>query len=73
MREIKFIVIHCPATCVNTDYTPAQLGKDHKLRGFVEAGYHFYIRKSGEIVRLRPDKWIKQCPCFNAWKEYRMI
>lgn len=149
MREIKFIVIHCSATQVNRDYTPEQLDKDHKLRGFVRAGYHFYIRKSGEIVRLRPDwmvpahvkgynqksmaicyeggldekgkpadtrtkeqkvsllallktmrclytearvcghrdlsadlngdgvitpdEWIKQCPCFNARKEYRMI
>lgn len=55
MREIKFIVIHCSATRVNTDYTPEQLDRDHKLRGFIGAGYHFYIRKSGEVVRLRPD------------------
>lgn len=38
----------------NTDYSPKQLESDHKARGFLRAGYNFYIRKSGEVVNLRP-------------------
>lgn len=54
MRMIDLIVIHCSATRENTDYSPERLESDHKARGFLRAGYNFYIRKSGEIVDLRP-------------------
>ena len=47
-------MIHCSATRENTDYSPEQLESDHKARGFLRAGYNFYIRKSGEVVNLRP-------------------
>ena len=53
MRKIDLIVIHCSATRENTDYSPEQLESDHKARGFLRAGYNFYIRKSGEVVNLR--------------------
>ena len=52
MRKIDLIVIHCSATRENTDYSPKQLESDHKARGFLRAGYNFYIRKSGEVVNL---------------------
>ena len=54
MKKIDLIVIHCSATRENTDYSPEQLESDHKARGFLRAGYNFYIRKSGEVVNLRP-------------------
>ena len=53
-RKINLIVIHCSATRVDKDYTPEQLERDHKARGFNSAGYNYYIRKSGEIVSMRP-------------------
>lgn len=53
-RNINLIVIHCSATRFNQDYTPEQLERDHRARGFNSAGYHFYIRKSGQRVALRP-------------------
>lgn len=53
MRKINLIVIHCSATRVDSDYTPDQLIRDHRERGFSYAGYHFYIRKSGNRVPLR--------------------
>lgn len=149
MRKINLIVIHCSATPVNRDYSPDQLIRDHRERGFSTAGYHFYIRKSGyrvpfrridevgahalgynansigicyeggiglngkpadtrtvqqkeelldllrELKRLFPaakikghrdlspdldhdgiieeNEWVKTCPCFDAWKEYKML
>lgn len=53
-RNINLIVVHCSATPVNRDYTPDQLLRDHMARGFNSWGYHFYIRKSGQRVALRP-------------------
>ena len=48
-RKINLIVIHCSATRVDKDYTPEQLERDHKARGFNSAGYNYYIRKNGEV------------------------
>lgn len=58
MRKINLIVIHCSATRVDMDYTPVQLEKDHKARGFNSAGYNYYIRKNGEVVSMRPLEYI---------------
>lgn len=54
MRKIDTIVIHCSATPVTQDYTPERLTRDHLARGFNSAGYHFYIRQSGQRVAFRP-------------------
>lgn len=54
MRKIKYIVIHCAATRANQSYTVKQMTADHKRRGFNSAGYHYYIRRSGEVIPLRP-------------------
>ena len=50
---VRFIVIHCSATRVNRNYTVEQMMRDHKARGFRTIGYHFYIRKSGEVTQHR--------------------
>lgn len=52
-RKINLIVIHCSATRVDKNYTPEQLDRDHKSRGFNSAGYNYYIRKTGEVVPMR--------------------
>lgn len=54
MRPVNLIVIHCSATRDGVEYTPAQLEKDHKARGFDYAGYNYYIRRNGEVVTMRP-------------------
>ncbi|KAA6325465.1 hypothetical protein EZS27_025327 [termite gut metagenome] len=54
MRHINRIVIHCSATKVTSDYTPEQLLSDHLARGFKTYGYHYYIRKDGTLVPMRP-------------------
>jgi N-acetyl-anhydromuramyl-L-alanine amidase AmpD len=52
-RPVNTIVLHCSATKVTADYSVEQLTADHKARGFDGPGYHFYIRKTGEVVPLR--------------------
>ena len=63
MREINLIVVHCSATRADRDFTENDLEVCHRHRGFNGAGYHFYIRKNGDIkncyeggldVRYRP-------------------
>lgn len=54
MRKITHIVIHCAATKANQSYTVAQMTADHKARGFNSAGYNYYIRRTGDIIPLRP-------------------
>lgn len=52
-REINLIVIHCSATREDVEYTPEQLDRDHRSRGFERVGYHFYVRRDGEILPTR--------------------
>ena len=54
MRFINLIVVHCSATRCDRSYTEHDLTTDHLRRGFSGAGYHFYIRKNGDIKTLRP-------------------
>ena len=54
MRFINLIVVHCSTTRCDRSYTEHDLTTDHLRRGFSGAGYHFYIRKNGDIKTLRP-------------------
>ena len=54
MREIDLIVVHCSATREDVDFTEQDLERCHRRRGFNGTGYHFYVRKSGEVVPTRP-------------------
>ena len=51
--SVSFIIIHCSATRETQDYTPEQLKRDHMARGFIDVGYHFYIRKDGTVTQHR--------------------
>lgn len=54
MRVINLIVVHCSATRADRDFTEHDLELCHRRRGFNGAGYHFYIRKNGDIKSMRP-------------------
>lgn len=54
MRPINLIVVHCSATREDRDFTEYDLDVCHRRRGFNGAGYHFYIRKNGDIKNTRP-------------------
>ena len=53
MRKIDLIVIHCSATRADRDFTKDDLDVCHRRRGFNGVGYHFYIRKNGDIKTTR--------------------
>lgn len=52
-KAISYIIIHCSATRETQEYTAEQLRRDHLARGFIEVGYHFYIRRDGTVSRHR--------------------
>ena len=51
--SVSYLIIHCSATREDRDYTPEQLKHDHLQRGFIDVGYHFYIRKDGSVTQHR--------------------
>ena len=51
--SVSYLIIHCSATRESQDYTPEQLKHDHLQRGFIDVGYHYYIRKDGSVTQHR--------------------
>ena len=54
MRIINLIVVHCSATRGDCTLSPEDLDRLHRRRGFNGTGYHFYIRRNGDIKSTRP-------------------
>ena len=54
MRKIDTIVIHCSATRADQPLSAAELDRMHRKRGFDGCGYHYYIRRDGQICTMRP-------------------
>lgn len=54
MRKIDMIVILCSATRADVPLSPRQLDEMHRQRGFDGCGYHYYVRRDGEICTMRP-------------------
>lgn len=46
-------MIHCSASRADRDFTEEDLEVCHRRRGFNGTGYHFYIRKNGDIKTTR--------------------
>lgn len=55
MREISLIVIHCSATRADRDFTAKDVDTAHRFRGFSCWGYHYYVRKSGQVEPMRDE------------------
>ena len=46
---VTWIVVHYSATPIERDFTIADIDQMHRVRGFKEVGYHYFIRKDGTI------------------------
>lgn len=53
--NIKYIVIHCAATRPSMDIDAATIDKWHKERGFDKIGYHYVIKRNGNIEEGRKE------------------
>ena len=58
MRKITLIVIHCSAVRPDQTSSAKDIEKWHKNRGFNGIGYHYVIRRNGEIEPGRPESVI---------------
>ena len=65
MRTITLIVIHCSAVEPDQTSSVAQIDTWHRDRGFkFGVGYHYVIRRNGEIEAGRPE-WMIGAHCVN--------
>ena len=48
-RPIDLIIIHCSATMPHMDIGVKEIRKWHKKKGWLDIGYHFVIRRNGEL------------------------
>lgn len=54
MRPISKLVVHCAATRPSMDIGADDIRGWHKMRGWSDNGYHYVIRRNGEIELGRP-------------------
>ncbi len=52
-HSVRFLVLHCSATRQDRSYTVEQMTRDHRERGFLGIGYHFYVRRDGTLTQHR--------------------
>lgn len=52
---INKIVIHCADTFADMDIGAKEIDQWHRQRGWSQIGYHYVIRRSGEIEKGRPE------------------
>lgn len=55
MRHIDTIVLHCTASPDYLDIGASEIDRWHKDRGWSQIGYHYVVRRNGEIERGRPE------------------
>jgi len=51
--KTNYIVVHCAATKPSMDTSAADIDRWHRERGWLKIGYHFVIRRNGEIEEGR--------------------
>ena len=67
MRTITLIVIHCSAVRPDQTSSAKKIDEWHKDRKFKCIGYHYVIRRNGEIEPGRPEEQIgAHCVNHNA-------
>lgn len=54
IEQVNYIVVHCSATPPTHDWTVDDVRRSHKLRGYLDVGYHFVIRRDGTVDEGRP-------------------
>lgn len=53
MRKIEKIIIHCSATAPEANIGVSEIDAWHKERGWKGCGYHYVIKRDGEIQQGR--------------------
>ena len=64
MRTITLIIVHCSAVRPDQTSSAKDIESWHKNRKFKCIGYHYVIRRNGEIENGRPE-WMIGAHCVN--------
>ena len=54
--DIKYIVVHCSATRPSQDIGARTINAWHKERGFDKIGYHYVIKRNGNVELGRDEQ-----------------
>lgn len=54
-EDVRYLVVHCSATPVSMDIGAADIKRWHRQQGFLDIGYHYVIKRNGEIEKGRED------------------
>ena len=54
-KETKYIAVHCAATPAGMDIGVKEIDRWHRQKGFLKVGYHFVIRRAGQIELGRDE------------------
>jgi N-acetyl-anhydromuramyl-L-alanine amidase AmpD len=55
---MKYIVIHCADTPNDREVTAREVHGWHLSNGWNGIGYHYFIRRSGQLENGRPEYWM---------------
>ena len=48
-KETKYIAVHCAATPDGMDIGVKEIDRWHRTKGFLKVGYHFVVRRGGQL------------------------
>ena len=54
LKAVDYIVIHCSATKEDQNFDVEDIRRWHRQRGWMDVGYHFVIKRDGEVQTGRP-------------------
>ena len=54
-KETKYIIVHCSATRPSQDFGVREIRQMHRERGFLDVGYHYIIKRNGDIENGRKE------------------
>jgi N-acetylmuramoyl-L-alanine amidase len=54
MDTVKYLVVHCSATPPDMDVDATMIDRWHRQQGWFGIGYHFVIKRNGELQTGRP-------------------
>lgn len=63
-RATDYIIIHHTGNDIDDDLSAEEIHRIHKINGWSGIGYHFVIRKNGQIEKGRP-LWTQGSHCLN--------
>lgn len=53
-EDVEYLAVHCAATKPSQDIGVKDIDRWHRNQGYLKVGYHFVIRRNGQLEQGRP-------------------